>query len=78
MANIKVNNLSVLNLSGAELFDDAESFMMELNDEQTGIMGGQAQCGTTVIVSCTVGAPTCQVTQGNCTANTQIVFTRQR
>ena len=43
MANIKINELSALNLSGAELFNDSESFMMELNEEseQMGnILGG--------------------------------------
>ena len=33
MANIKINELSALNLSGTELFNDAESFMTELNEE---------------------------------------------
>ncbi|NEO77953.1 hypothetical protein [Moorena sp. SIO4G3] len=33
MANINVNDLSALNLTGAELFNDSESFMMELSNE---------------------------------------------
>ncbi|AOX00290.1 hypothetical protein BJP34_13225 [Moorena producens PAL-8-15-08-1] len=33
MANININDLSALNLTGAELFDDSESFMTELSDE---------------------------------------------
>jgi hypothetical protein len=42
MANIKVNDLLNLNLTGAELFDDSESFLTELNDEneQMGVVGG--------------------------------------
>jgi dihydrofolate reductase len=42
MANIKVNDLAKLNLSGTELFDDSESFLTELNDEneQIGVVGG--------------------------------------
>jgi hypothetical protein len=42
MANIKLDNLSKLNLSGADLFDDSESFLTELNDEneQMGVVGG--------------------------------------
>ncbi|NEO41873.1 MAG: hypothetical protein F6J90_38350 [Moorea sp. SIOASIH] len=44
MANIKVHELSSLNLSGAELFNDSESFMTELSDEseQMAILGGLA------------------------------------
>ncbi|NJL61564.1 MAG: hypothetical protein HC903_06715 [Methylacidiphilales bacterium] len=42
MANIKLNELSKLNLSGVELFDDSESFLTELNDEneQINVVGG--------------------------------------
>lgn len=42
MSNIKVNDLAKLNLSGTELFDDSESFLTELNDEneQIGVVGG--------------------------------------
>jgi hypothetical protein len=42
MANIKVNDLEKLNLSGTELFDDSESFLTELNDEneQMIVVGG--------------------------------------
>jgi hypothetical protein len=50
MANIKVNDLSKLNLSGTELFDDSESFLTELNDENEHmqVMGG----GICVVDSC--------------------------
>jgi dihydrofolate reductase len=42
VSNIKVNDLAKLNLSGTELFDDSESFLTELNDEneQIGVVGG--------------------------------------
>lgn len=42
MSNLKINNLSKLNLSGADLFDDSESFLTELSDEneQMGVVGG--------------------------------------
>jgi hypothetical protein len=42
MANIKVNDLLNLNLTGAELFNDSESFLTELSDEseQMGVTGG--------------------------------------
>jgi dihydrofolate reductase len=42
VSNIKVNDLAKLNLSGTELFDDSESFLTELNDEneQMGVVGG--------------------------------------
>ena len=39
MANIKVNNLSALNITGAELFNDSESFLKELSDENEQIGG---------------------------------------
>ncbi|MBD2169101.1 hypothetical protein H6G04_32545 [Calothrix membranacea FACHB-236] len=42
MANIKVNDLFNLNLSGVDLFNDSESFLTELSDDsqQMGITGG--------------------------------------
>ncbi|MBD2214057.1 hypothetical protein H6G64_18160 [Calothrix sp. FACHB-156] len=42
MANIKVNDLLNLNLTGAELFNDSESFLTELSEEseQINIHGG--------------------------------------
>jgi hypothetical protein len=49
MANIKINELMNLNLTGADLFNDPESFMIELSaeDESMGhILGGLA-CGFT-------------------------------
>ncbi|MDZ7962498.1 MAG: hypothetical protein RMY34_32305 [Aulosira sp. DedQUE10] len=42
MANIKVNDLLNLNLTGVELFNDSESFLTELSDEseQINVYGG--------------------------------------
>jgi hypothetical protein len=37
MADIKI-----INLSGSNLFDDAESFMSEINDESVDVIGGAA------------------------------------
>lgn len=45
MANININDLSALNMTGAELFNDSESFMTELSDDSEqmeGIHGGYA------------------------------------
>lgn len=47
MANIKLQELSSLNLSGTELFNDSESLLTELsqeNDEMATIIGGGG-CG---------------------------------
>jgi hypothetical protein len=42
MADIKVKDLVIHNISGHNLFDDSESFMMEITDEQEHqILGGQ-------------------------------------
>ncbi|MBD2169099.1 hypothetical protein H6G04_32535 [Calothrix membranacea FACHB-236] len=43
MANIKVNDLLNLNLTGSELLNDLESFLTELSDEseQIGVIGGK-------------------------------------
>ncbi|NEO94528.1 MAG: hypothetical protein F6K56_31810 [Moorea sp. SIO3G5] len=53
MANINIKDLSALNLTGAELFNDSESFMTELSDqsEQMAIQGG---CGYTCGHTCGV------------------------
>ncbi len=53
MANIKVNDLSALNLTGAELFNDSESFMVELNEEgeELGVIhGGDDLCAVPTCV----------------------------
>ncbi|NEQ63122.1 MAG: hypothetical protein F6K53_39520 [Moorea sp. SIO4A1] len=57
MANIKVHELSSLNLSGAELFNDSESFMTELSDEseQMAILGGGSFCILGSCGVCTLG-----------------------
>ncbi len=41
MANINIENISDLDLNGNDLFEDSESFMTELSDDnEQGIMGG--------------------------------------
>lgn len=46
MANINVNDLIGLNLAGADLFNDPESFMKDLNEESEQVIGGRTpvQC----------------------------------
>ncbi|WP_424100628.1 hypothetical protein [Moorena producens] len=64
MANINVNDLSALNMTGAELFKDSESFMTELSDESKQmeeIYGG---------IGCVL--PSCQETLIGCWRNTAI------
>jgi hypothetical protein len=41
MTDIKVKNLSDRNISGFDLFDDSENFMVELSDDNN-VMGGVA------------------------------------
>lgn len=56
MANINIKDLSALNLTGVELFNDSESFMTELSEDTeqiAGIYGGHCEatsCQETVIV----------------------------
>ncbi|MDZ8056494.1 MAG: hypothetical protein RMX68_007240 [Aulosira sp. ZfuVER01] len=40
MANINIKDLLNLNLTGAELFNDSESFLNELSDESEQVIGG--------------------------------------
>lgn len=42
MANITLGNLAKYSIIGADLFNDAESFMLDLSDRQLDIQGG---CG---------------------------------
>jgi hypothetical protein len=42
MANITVENLAKYSIVGADLFDNSESFMLDLSDRQLDIQGG---CG---------------------------------
>lgn len=68
MANINVNDLIDLNLAGADLFNDPESFMKDLNEESEQVIGGNQ---TTVIVECR--PTTCVHTHGHCNNNTMKV-----
>ncbi len=47
MADIKI-----INLSGSNLFDDAESFMSEINDESMDVIGGAVITCRTFTNSC--------------------------
>ena len=63
MANINVNDLIDLNLAGADLFNDPESFMKDLNEESQQVIGGvEPQCY----------APTCVVTGHHCIRCTNV------
>ena len=59
MANIDIKNISELNLSGNDLFEDSESFITELNDnsEQDLIIGGcpNPPLGEICCASCLIG-----------------------
>jgi hypothetical protein len=39
MADIKVKDLAVHNISGFDLFKDSESFMIEISDESDQVVG---------------------------------------
>lgn len=45
MANINIENISDSNLNGNDLFEDSESFITELDDNEQAIMGGYGYCG---------------------------------
>ena len=64
MANINVNDLIDLNLAGADLFNDPESFMKDLNEESEQVIGGGR------IDFCVV--PTCVETHGHCLRRTDV------
>ncbi|AOX00278.1 hypothetical protein BJP34_13165 [Moorena producens PAL-8-15-08-1] len=53
MANIKIKDISALNMTGTELFKDPESFMTELSDqsEQMGIKGGSGSCTVSCLIT---------------------------
>ena len=59
MANIKVNDLTVPDLNGNELFEDSESFLSELTDaELTMNKGGSTPlCVTGVVALVTILTP---------------------
>jgi hypothetical protein len=40
MASITVENLTEYNVSGMNLFNDSENFMMELSDDELNVYGG--------------------------------------
>ncbi len=65
MANINVNDLIDLNLAGADLFNDPESFMKDLNEESEQVIGGDSP------VAC--APPTCVQTQRNCNYDSRLL-----
>ncbi|AOX00292.1 hypothetical protein BJP34_13245 [Moorena producens PAL-8-15-08-1] len=71
MANINVNDLSALNMTGAELFKDSESFMTELSDESEQVIGGARSCGLSKIYCL---RPTCVNTGGVGSTTIVVIF----
>ncbi|NEO66569.1 MAG: hypothetical protein F6J98_41840 [Moorea sp. SIO4G2] len=67
MANININDISALNLTGAELFNDSESFMTELSDDSEQVIGGALPA------FCKVKNATCQKSKGACAESQSIV-----
>ena len=59
MANINIENISDLALNGNDLFEDSESFITELDDNEQAIMGG---CVVTNIGDCGNTVGDCRVT----------------
>lgn len=49
MANIQVDKLLNQDISGAELFNDSESFTIELSDDSEQIIGGMKNCIISVV-----------------------------
>lgn len=49
MANIALKDLSVNNITGADLFNDSESFMRDLSDDELNINGGRLAESTPII-----------------------------
>jgi len=70
MANINVNDLIDLNLAGADLLNDPESFMKDLNEESEQVIGG----ATTIVISISpiklCLEPTCLYTRHHCIRGT--------
>jgi hypothetical protein len=52
MANIQVDKLLNQGISGAQLFNDSESFMIELSDDSEQIIGGIGACTKISVVNC--------------------------
>ncbi len=64
MADIKLKDLSKSSISGSNLFDDSENFMVELSDESS-LMGGGIFVQTTPDVTvpiCTGIGSVCVIT----------------
>jgi hypothetical protein len=59
MADIQLKDLFDRNFSGSDLFEDKETFMLELSDDNEQIVGGMPP------ICCPVSARTCTITT-NC------------
>jgi hypothetical protein len=60
MADIKIQYLSIYNVSGIDLFSDMESFMKELNNQdELDVLGGQKCDATCRGASCTLHSYDC-------------------
>jgi hypothetical protein len=64
MADIKISNLS-----GLDLFNDSEDFMIEVDDNQLRILGGLG-----IELSCQYGANSCRSSDGVCREATHLVL----
>ncbi len=81
MVNINIENISDLDLNGHGLFQDSESFIMELDDNEESIVFGGCMnnsdcyntyyCGNTAACGKTVADGDCSITVDNC-GNTAI------
>jgi hypothetical protein len=61
MADINVNNLNALSISGSDLFEDLETFMVELSDDES-VIGGSITNTIIPTSGCIVyGGGTCGV-----------------
>jgi hypothetical protein len=51
MANIKVQNLADGTIVGADLFNDLESFMQELSENELNLQGGLSTPLSTIVIT---------------------------
>lgn len=58
MADIKLKDLDIYSISGSDLFNDSESFMMELTDkDESSILGGICYPATKADIECDITKP---------------------
>lgn len=56
MADIKIQDLSTQNVSGMNLFNDSESFMIDLFEEELTVQGGRAITSIVTVTTITSGS----------------------